>query len=91
MYTFFMNTLQLITDKLKNAGLPNAEMALWEDVLGNMPDESLEIIKSFIDVEVGAIDILTKNLVSKDEALKNKDIDQLEQLLQNDAGIVNSL
>jgi|GEM_PF-6025814 len=86
-----MNTLQIIIEKLKTFSLPDSQMALWTDVLNNLSEKSLKDILNFIDSDSHAVSILTDNLIAKEEAIKSGDIKQLEQVLQNDTVIVNSI
>jgi hypothetical protein len=86
-----MNTLQAINEKLKAASLTDSQMALWSDVLNNLTEASLRDIFDFIESDNKTISILTDNLVAKEEAIKDGDIEQFEQVLKNDTAIVNSI
>lgn len=86
-----MDTLQTITEKLKTASLPQNQMILWDSVLGDLSESSLKDILDFLNSDNNAINILTTNILAKEEAFKSGNLEQWEKVLQDDINIVKSM
>jgi hypothetical protein len=84
-----MDTKQLIYSKLKQGILSESQMALWVDVLNYLSEESLQDIWEFLVSDETAVSVLTENLLAKESAIRNADVQLFEQVLKKDEAFIN--
>lgn len=85
-----MTASEEIKVKLQSASLSEFEVALWENVVGNLPENMRKDILDVFNASVDGVRILTDNLVAKTQALKSGDIKQWGKVLEGDKSIIEN-
>lgn len=73
-----------ILDILSKKSLSFSNSQNWNFMLEKLPQESCKDILEFIEENPKGVEILTKNLNEKMEALENKDIQKWTKILNNE-------
>ena len=87
---------------VRDSDLSPEDKETWEDVFDITTDDQLDILSEFLDVvdesessenpeniKSERLDVLTENLKLKQEALRNKDMNLVEQILEQEENYLN--
>ena len=87
-----MNTVrEAILARIYQASFPAEDVARWEQILVNVPDELLQDIADFLESAPDSIAFLNDNLKKKAEALEKGDEKLLDDVMADQRQYLQSL